>query len=123
RALERDPRFDVAFRAITSRAASVAAGEAPASLTDAAALARFDAIVVGAPEGLSDAEVSALERYARRRGGSVLLLLDGAAAGGAYARLAGTAAWVDRTGTEPRAVVATGSPDTLRAGALRFPRA
>jgi hypothetical protein len=92
RALERDARFDIAMRVVTSRAASVGAGEAPLSLDDAGALGRFDAIVVGAPDALDEAEVSTLDTYLRRRGGGVVLLLDNEETG-PYDRLTAVSAW------------------------------
>src|SRR5690606_33560406 len=107
RALERDARFDVAFRVITSRAASLAGGQAPQSLADASGLARFDAIVIGAPDGLAQADVAALEAYMRRRGGAVVLLLDGDAAG-PYERLTRVAAWSGVTGVDAVAVPEVG---------------
>jgi hypothetical protein len=80
RAIEGDRRFDVASRVGTSKNVEVQSGAAPA-LTDTAALAAFDAIVIGAPDALGAAEVRSLERYARERGGSIVLLLDRAVAG------------------------------------------
>ena len=50
-------------------------GVPPAALT-ADSLAPFDAVLVGAPEELSPAEVDALSHFARRRGGTVVLLPD-----------------------------------------------
>lgn len=92
RAIERDPRFVVTSRVITSRDIGIAAGQPPAGLGDATAVERFDAIVVGAPEGLAERDVAGLEQYMRHRGGSVLLLLDQRAAG-PYERLAAAGAW------------------------------
>jgi len=86
RALERDPRLAISSRVMTARNIATAAGTAPSRLDDAAAIARFDAIVVGAPTSLSDNDVSALERYMRQRGGSVVFLLD-ANADGPHQRL------------------------------------
>jgi hypothetical protein len=87
RALEDDRRFDVASRVGTSKNVGVESGTAPA-LTDTAALSAFDAIVIGAPDALNGAEVRSLERYARERGGSIVLLLDRAALG-SWSPLAG----------------------------------
>lgn len=77
RALEQDPRFSVAHRVVTSRGLSNTAGAVPLSLGDADRLSAFAAIVVGAPEQLTDADRGGLERFMRRRGGRVVLLLDG----------------------------------------------
>ena len=96
RALERDARFAVTSRVTTSRALAVSAGAAPERLADAGDLARFDAIVVGAPELITAADVDALERYMRQRAGSVMLLLDRRAPGN-YERLAGVGEWGSRS--------------------------
>lgn len=115
RALERDARLRVTSRTVTSRSISTTAGEAPARLEDAAELSRFDAIVVGAPDALTDRDVAGLERFLRERGGSVVLLLD-TRARGAFERLLGVRDWryrdVDR-GT--RIVPQRGDTATLRA--------
>jgi hypothetical protein len=92
RAIERDPRFVVTSRVITSRDVGIAAGGPPGALDDREAVERFDAIVVGAPEGLRERDVAGLDAYLRRRGGAVLLLLDQRVAG-PYERLAAAGAW------------------------------
>jgi len=88
RAVTGDPRFVVTSRVVTSRGISTDAGRPPAALADAAALASFDAVVIGAPELLDAADIDALDRFMRRRGGSVVLLFDRAASG-RWERLAG----------------------------------
>ena len=117
RALEADRRFDVSSRVTTSRAIDVESGDAPA-LLNAAALESFAAIVVGAPDALTVAEVRALEQFARGRGGAVVLLMDRVDAGPA-ARIAGAASWRDVHGIERRAVV--GDAGTLIATELAVP--
>ena len=92
RTVEDDPRFSVTSRVITSRNISTDAGRPPATLTSADALAVFDVIVVGAPELLDAADVHALERFMRQRGGTVVLLLDHAARG-PFEQLTGVTAW------------------------------
>jgi hypothetical protein len=62
------------------------------SLTDARTLDDFDAVIVGAPDALRPAEADALEAFMRRRGGSVILLLDGNTSG-VVDRLTGVAQW------------------------------
>jgi len=115
RALERDARLRVTSRTVTSRNISTSAGRAPSRLDDAEELARFDAIVVGAPDALSDRDVAGLERFLRERGGSVVLLFDSRARG-PYERLTGVSEWryrdVDR-GT--RIVPVFGDTASLRA--------
>jgi hypothetical protein len=86
RALERDARFAVTSRIHTARNVTTAAGGPPGSLTDLTPVALFDVILIGAPDALSERDVAGLDAYLRRRGGSVVLLLD-RAAGGAYERL------------------------------------
>jgi hypothetical protein len=79
RALEQDARFAIAGGTRIAPAISVARGDAPA-LT-AGALAGAQAVVVAAPDVLTSAEVTLLERFARDRGGSVVLLFDRRPAG------------------------------------------
>ncbi|HWF84140.1 MAG TPA: hypothetical protein VG222_04820 [Vicinamibacterales bacterium] len=76
RAIEAAGRFAVSSVAEMSRGISVRAG-APVPLADAADLDNVDAIIVGGLERLSAADVRALERFMRERGGSVALLPDG----------------------------------------------
>ena len=92
RAVESDPRFDVTSRVVTSKNISTDLGAPPASLDNAAGLDRYDAIVIGAPELLTDREVAGLESYLRRRAGSVVLMLDELPAG-PFQRLLGVTTW------------------------------
>ncbi len=117
RALERDRRFVVTSRVETSRNVSSTSGSAPRTLSDLASLWRFDAIVIGAPHALSDADVAGLEAFLRKRGGGVALLLDTAAVD---ARLTGVSRW--QTSTTGRvARIADADTNTLRAGELAWP--
>ena len=75
RALELDPSFDVSALVQASKGLEVRSGTPPSALT-ADALGAFDAVVVGAPEELRPSEVEALQRFARRRGGAVVLVPD-----------------------------------------------
>jgi hypothetical protein len=75
RAIEQDPAFDVSTVVRASKGLEVRAGSPPAVLT-ADALSPFEAVLIGAPEELSGAEVEALRAFARRRGGAVVLLPD-----------------------------------------------
>lgn len=118
RALEADRRFDIASRVGMSKTIEASAGAAPL-LTDAAALAQFDAIVIGAPDELAAAEARALERYARERGGSVILLLDRLDLGSS-ATLAGMSALGDVHGNER--VKITSAAGDLVATELALPR-
>ncbi|MEO5569218.1 MAG: hypothetical protein ABIR92_12040 [Gemmatimonadaceae bacterium] len=93
RALERDRRFAVASRVITSRDISTEAGQPPSSLSDPTVLELYDVIVVGAPASLTAADVSGLETFLRIRGGIVVLLFDERPTGGIYDRLTGASRW------------------------------
>jgi hypothetical protein len=75
RALEEDPSFDVSTLVQASKGLEVRAGTPPAGLTTDA-LEPFDAVLVGAPEELRASELDALKAFARRRGGTVVLLPD-----------------------------------------------
>jgi hypothetical protein len=75
RALEADPRFELASLVRSSRGILVRSGAAPSDLL-AGGLDEFDVVLVGAPEELRAAEVDALSRFASQRGGGVVLLPD-----------------------------------------------
>lgn len=92
RAVEEDPRFAITHRVQTSRGLSNTEGDTPLSLRDARLLERYSTIVVGAPDQLSDADVSGLETFLRGRGGRVLLLMDERRAG-PVDRLTGVTQW------------------------------
>ncbi|MGH9720844.1 MAG: hypothetical protein ACRD8O_11575, partial [Bryobacteraceae bacterium] len=92
RAIERDPRFIVTSRTMTSRGISTDVGRPPGSLDEPNRIASFDAIVVGAPEAMNDREVTGLDAYLRRRGGGVVLLFDRRARG-PYERLTQVGQW------------------------------
>jgi hypothetical protein len=80
RALEANPSFDVSALTIASRQISIRAGEPPTSLSSGT-LNSYDAVIVGAPDSLTAADVNALETFARVRGGTVVLLPDRRPAG------------------------------------------
>jgi hypothetical protein len=122
RGIERDPRFVVTSRVVTSRNVSTDAGRPPGALDDVGALLPFDAIVVGAPEGLRERDVAGLEAYLRRRGGTVVLLLDQRAAG-AYERLVGVSEWASASNSAGL-LVSSSTLDSLalRASEIVWPR-
>lgn len=117
RALEADRRFAVDSRVSTSRGVAAESGNAP-GLTDAAALAPYSAVIVGAPDALSANEVRALEAFARGRGGAVVFLMDRIDAG-PFARLTGAASWRDVHGVERRTLA--GAAGTMIATELAVP--
>jgi len=121
RAVEQDPRFVVTSRIVTSRNISTDVGQPPGRLDDLAALAVFDAVVVGAPEALSDRDVAGLEAFLRRRGGSVVLLLDRRAPG-PYERLLNVASWAnDSAGKAETIGSRSAESDSMRAAELAWP--
>lgn len=120
RALERDPRFAVASRVVTSRNVSTAAGQPPARLDDLASLAPFDAIVVGAPDALSDRDVAGLDAFLRRRGGRVILLLDRRASG-PYEQLLGVTSLASDSTGKTETIVRESGADSMRGAELAWP--
>ena len=99
RALEQDPGFAIDSRVVTSTGVASATGAPPDSLRRTPALDAYDAIVVGAPETLTDQDLTGLEAFARRRGGAIVLLLDGEDAGRAIT-LIGAGPWRDARATD-----------------------
>jgi hypothetical protein len=87
RSIERDPRFAVTSRIITSTNISRETGQAPTGLDAIAATEAFDVIVVGAPDALTVRDVDGMRTLLRERGASVMVLADRAAAGPADALL------------------------------------
>jgi len=83
RALEDDPRFLVEHR--VGLGPSLAAGT-PAGRLEARALDAASVVIAGAPDSLAAADVELLDRFVRRRGGTLILLPD-RSPGGAAARL------------------------------------
>jgi hypothetical protein len=106
RALEADPVFDVSSLVRPSRRVEVRAGAPPHPLTRPA-LAPFDAVLAGAPEELSAAEVGALDAFAQERGGAVILLPDRRPSG-PYVRLFPSVRFEDALLEKPLVVQAHG---------------
>jgi hypothetical protein len=117
-ALERDPVFELSSLGRTSRGVVTRTAAAPTRLTPAA-LERFDAILVGAPEALTEAEVQALEAFARVRGGAVVFQPD-TRPSGPYARRLATS--FDEVLLERPASLQTGAGE-LRASEMAIARA
>ena len=96
REIERDTRFVVTTRVVTSPRTAATSGDAPTSLADR--LDQYDVVMAGAPDALSSSDVDRLEAFARR-GGALLLMMDRATTG-PFARLAG-ATWTERQMPSP----------------------
>jgi hypothetical protein len=118
RALEADPTFEVSTIVRASRDLEVRAGQAPPTLS-APALERFDVVLVGAPEELTQNEVLAVEMFARVRGGAVVFLPDRRPTG-RYVDLL-TAGGFDEVLVERAVELEVGGP-RLRASELAVPR-
>ncbi|MEP6779796.1 MAG: hypothetical protein ABJC26_07900 [Gemmatimonadaceae bacterium] len=99
RAVERDPRFAVTSRVVTSTNVSKDAGRPPVGLNDGTINELYDAVVVGAPESLSERDVDGLNSFLRRRGGSVVMLFDEMKPG-RYERLADFGAWTKQSNSQ-----------------------
>ncbi len=108
RVLERDGRFDVRSRVVTSRApqglVARSSSRAPASLSSLDARS-VDAIVVGAPEALPAGDLAALKRLVSVDGVSAVLLPDDASP--ALANWLGTGVWRSSTRRDPVAIRAS----------------
>ena len=118
RALEDDDRFVVTARTTTSRSVATDTPNAPADVASLAALSRFDAVVVGAPDALTAADVSGLEAFMRRRGGAVVLLWDVRPTGPALA-LMGVDRWSADTRAADRPIALPGG--VIRASDVSWP--
>ncbi len=122
RALERDPRFAVTSRVITSTNVSRQTGRPPEGLDAIARTAAFDAVVIGAPEALTARDVDGITTLLNARGASVLLLADHAAPLGAAKTLLDFGGWrtiARRVPAELSAPVrGDQSPEPLRLKAL-----
>jgi hypothetical protein len=110
RVLEEEPLLDVAGLARPSRGVEVRAGSAPERL-GFDSVTPFDVVVVGAPEDLHQEEIEVLERFARVRGGTFVLVPDRRPAG-AYLKLIPAASFEERLLENP--VIAAGAGVNLR---------
>ena len=87
RSIETDPVFATASLVRASKGIDVRAG-APVDRLTTASLAPHAAVIVGAPEALSQTEVAALDGFARQHGGVVVFVPDRRPSG-PYVRLLG----------------------------------
>jgi len=114
RALEADARFQIESLSFSSRGvAARTSGEV--SLTDSQ-IAALDALVVGGLERLSEADVRALGRYMRERGGAVVLVPDERVASGPARDLLPDTA--ERLLERPATLVSAHSAASLQASEL-----
>jgi hypothetical protein len=113
RALEEDARFTVGYR--SRLAPALTAGTANGRL-DAATLDRVPLVIVGGPDALTATDVDLLDRYARIRGGTVLLLPE-RRPGGAVARLF-EGAWTEHLSATPEPIGYVRAGEVLRASGL-----
>jgi len=75
RSLEGEPIFDVTTTSRTTSRSATTSPAAPATLATLQ-MDRFDAVLVGAPEALTGAEIRALDTFVTTRGGAVVMLPD-----------------------------------------------
>jgi len=116
RALEDDSRFRVEHRA--GLAPALAAATAGGRL-DTRALDAVPVAIVGSPNGLSEGDVSLLERFVGVRGGTLVLLPDGAPSGASARLFSGR--WTEHLEATPSAAGPLRASETLRlAEASRF---
>ncbi|MEP6765244.1 MAG: hypothetical protein ABJB66_13075 [Gemmatimonadaceae bacterium] len=108
RAVERDQRFVVTSRVVTSNNVSIDAGRPPAGLNDGTINELYDAVVVGAPESLSERDLDGLSSFLRRRGGSVVMLFDEMKSG-RYERLADFGAWTRQSNSQSTVIAGVGT--------------
>lgn len=118
RLLEEDRSFKVTARTLTSTTITADLGT-PSGLDQTATLAGYQVIIIGAPEGLRENEVSALERWLRQTGGSLLLLLENGEAG-PWRRLSGTSVWLHDS-TRVRNIFLADIPYRIKATVLNWP--
>jgi hypothetical protein len=119
RALEDDAMFEVASLVRSSRSLRVSSGSPPPALT-AETLSRFDVVLIGAPEELRAPELEALRSFARRRGGTVVLLPDRRPSG-PYLQLAPSSSYEEMLVDAPLELK-TDAGATFRASELAIPR-
>lgn len=75
RSLEADPLFNVRSTSRTTNRSATTSPAAPASLATLQ-LDRFDAVLIGAPEALTSADIRSLATFVSKRGGALVLLPD-----------------------------------------------
>ncbi|HEX7139601.1 MAG TPA: hypothetical protein VF219_17240, partial [Vicinamibacterales bacterium] len=120
RALERDPRFEVAGRSQVSPRASVASGDSSPSVTSGGVdrFDAFDVVIVGGLDALSADAQNALVHFASVRGGALALLPDARAWAAAVNRFLSGAVIAERLLERPARLTSTSRAPQLDASEL-----
>ena len=118
RALENDPVLETASLVRPSRGTSITGG-ARLSALSADSLSSFDAVIVGAPEELTRADVSTISTFCEAHGGAAIFIPDRKPSG-PYAQLISPSDF-DEVILE-KAVSLAGDPSPVRASELAVPR-
>lgn len=113
RALEDDPRFSVEHR---SRIAPALTAGTPRAQLDAEVLEHTSLLVVGGIDALSAADAALIDRYARVRGGSVLLLPEERPQGPAQSLFPGV--WKEHLSSTPVAIGPLQAAEVLQGSSL-----
>jgi hypothetical protein len=116
RALEGDARFEVATLSDTSRGVSAQTGGA-VPLGDPR-IDSFDVVVVGGLDRLSTADVRSLDRYARERGGAVVVVPDERIDAGPARDFVEGQELIERLLEQPATLVVAAPAASLRASEL-----
>jgi hypothetical protein len=116
RALEADPRFQVASLSFDSRGISTQAGD-QVPLADPR-IDAFDVVIAGGLDRLSAADVRSLERFTRERGGAAVLLPDQRIDAGPARDLLGGMDLVERLLEQPAKLTVTPPAAPLQASEL-----
>jgi hypothetical protein len=119
RAIESDPVFVTASLVRPSRGRAVTVGPGLPALSDET-LAKYQAVLVGAPEELTSSEAAALATYAKVRGGAVVFLPDRPPSG-PYARLVSETGFDEALLDKPVTLIDSG-PIAIRASEFALPR-
>ena len=119
RAIESDPVFSTSSLVRPSRGHVVTAGPPFRAITSEA-LAAYDAVLVGAPEELTAADVAALTAFCEMRGGSVILVPDRRPSG-PYASLVAASGFDEVLLDKPVGLVGDG-PIGISASEFALPR-
>ncbi len=116
RALEADARFEVAALSVAARGVTVQTGQ-PSPLADAR-IDRADVLVVGGLDRLTAADGTALDRFMRERGGTVVVVPDQRIDAGAARDLIAAGGFVERLLEQPARLSMTPAVAALQASEL-----